>query len=185
MVRYISVFLLFFYITFGNAQQLEISSGRKAVRLSGDITAGIIPVACLAMTLILHDYEGLKQGIFTGVSTVGLSYALKYIVKKERPDKSDRHSFPSLHTSTSFAGATFLLQRYGWKWSLPAFALAAYTGWSRTYAKKHDWWDVGAGALIGAGCAYLFTTPYVQKHNITLAPAFGDNHLGVYLSMRF
>lgn len=85
------------------AQQLEISSQRKAVRTSGDIGAVLLPVAGLTAILIQKDWEGLKQGALAGVTTLGVTYALKYAVKKERPDYSDNHSFPSMHTSVSFA----------------------------------------------------------------------------------
>lgn len=70
--------------------------------------------------------------------------------QKERPDRSDNHSFPSMHTSTSFAAAAFIQRRYGWKWGLPSYILSTYVGWTRVYGKKHDWWDVAAGAAIGA-----------------------------------
>ena len=96
------------------AQQLEISSQRKAVRTSGDIGAVLLPVAGLTAILIQKDWEGLKQGALAGVTTLGVTYALKYAVKKERPDYSDNHSFPSMHTSVSFAAASFIQRRYGW-----------------------------------------------------------------------
>ena len=116
---------------------------------------------------------------------VRTSYALKYIVKKERPDRSDRHSFPSMHTSVSFAGAAFIQRRYGWQWGIPAYALSAYVGWSRVYGKKHDWWDVAAGAAIGAASSYIFTRPFARKHDVSIAPVAGDGAMGVYFSMRF
>lgn len=118
------------------AQQLEISSQRKAVRTSGDIGAVLLPVAGLTAILIQKDWEGLKQGALAGVTTLGVTYALKYAVKKERPDYSDNHSFPSMHTSVSFAAASFIQRRYGWKWGLPAYVVSTYVGWSRVYGKK-------------------------------------------------
>lgn len=122
---------------------------------------------------------------FGGVSTIGMTYALKYLIKKERPDGSDKHSFPSMHTSVSFTGAAFIQRRYGWKWGIPAYAIASYVGWSRTYAKKHDWWDVVAGAALGAGSAYIFTRPFATKHNLSISPVASDKHFGIYASMTF
>ena len=142
-----------------NGQELKVTGSRKAVRTSGDVLVFITPVASLATILATQDWQGLKQGVFTGVTTLGVTYALKYLVKKERPDFSDNHSFPSMHTSVSFAGAAFIQRRYGWKWGIPAYAVSTYVGWSRVYGKKHDWWDVAAGAVIGAGSAYIFTRP--------------------------
>ncbi|MDF9830080.1 phosphatase PAP2 family protein [Parabacteroides sp. PF5-6] len=167
------------------AQQVEITGSRKSVRTSGDIMAAVTPLACAATVLALQDWEGLKQGAFAAATTLGVSYGLKYLVGKERPDRSDNHSFPSLHTSISFTGAAFLQKRYGWKWGIPAYAVASYVGWSRVYSKKHDWWDVVAGAALGIGSAYLFTHPYLQKHQITLSPIAAPNHFGFYASVTF
>lgn len=168
-----------------NAQQLEVTGSRKAVRTSGDVGAILLPVAGLTAILIQKDWQGLKQGVFAGATTLGVTYALKYIVKKDRPDHSDRHSFPSMHTSVSFTAASFIQRRYGWKWGIPAYLLSSYVGWSRVYGKKHDWWDVAAGAAIGIGSSYIFTRPFAKKHNLTLSPVAGDGHCGFYASMQF
>lgn len=168
-----------------SAQELEVTGSRKAVRTSGDIEAVLLPVAGLTAVLVRQDWQGLKQGAFSALATAGITYALKYSVKKDRPDHSDRHSFPSMHTATSFASAAFIQRRYGWKWGLPAYVLSAYVGWSRIYGKKHDGWDVLAGAAIGTGCSYIFTRPFAQKHQLTINPVAGDGCVGIYTSMRF
>ena len=168
-----------------NAQQIEVTGSRKAVRTSGDVGAILLPVAGLTVILINKDWQGLKQGVFAGATTLGVTYALKYIVKKDRPDHSDRHSFPSMHTSVSFTAASFIQRRYGWKWGIPAYVVSSYVGWSRVYGKKHDWWDVAAGAAIGIGSSYIFTRPFAKKHNLTLSPVAGDGHCGFYASMQF
>lgn len=168
-----------------NAQQIEVTGSRKAVRTSGDVGAILLPVAGLTAILVNKDWQGLKQGVFAGATTLGVTYALKYIVKKDRPDHSDRHSFPSMHTSVSFTAASFIQRRYGWKWGIPAYVVSSYVGWSRVYGKKHDWWDVAAGAAIGIGSSYIFTRPFAKKHNLTLSPVVGDGHCGFYASMQF
>ena len=181
-----SSLLIFLFICFsGKAQEVKISESRKVVRTSGDVLAFVTPVASLATVLALQDWQGLKQGAFAGVSTIGITYALKYLVKKERPDGSDNLSFPSMHTSVSFTGAAFIQRRYGWKWGFPAYAVATYVGWSRIYGQKHDWWDVAAGAAIGVGSAYIFTRPFAKKHNLSISPIASDKHFGVYASMTF
>lgn len=167
------------------AQEIAVTGSRKAVRTSGDVGAILLPVAGLTAILINKDWEGLKQGVFAGATTLGVTYALKYIVKKDRPDHSDNHSFPSMHTSVSFTAAAFIQRRYGWKWGLPAYVLSTYAGWSRVYGKKHDWWDVAAGAAIGAGSSYIFTRPFAKKHELTISPVAGDGHYGFYASMKF
>ena len=147
-----------------SAQQIEVSGSRKAVRTSGDVGAVLLPVAGLTAVLIQKDWEGLKQGAFSALATAGVTYALKYSI---------------------IASAAFIQRRYGWKWGLPAYVLSAYVGWSRIYGKKHDGWDVLAGAAIGAGCSYIFTRPFAQKHQLAINPVAGDGCMGIYASMRF
>ena len=89
-----------------SAQQIEVSGSRKAVRTSGDVGAVLLPVAGLTAVLIQKDWEGLKQGAFSALATAGVTYALKYSIRKDRPDHSDRHSFPSMHTVRLEMGAS-------------------------------------------------------------------------------
>ena len=136
MKRILTLIFILFVCLSGKAQEVEISDSRKAVRTSGDVLAFVTPVASLATVLVLQDWQGLKQGALAGVSTIGMTYALKYLIKKKRPDGSDNHSFPSMHTSVSFTGAAFIQRRYGWKWGIPAYAVASYVGWSRSRSRK-------------------------------------------------
>lgn len=146
------------------------SAGQRGVDISTDVLLISMPVATLAGVLIEKDWKGLVQGAYTAAATAGATLILKYAVKEERPDHSNFHSFPSGHTSTTFATAAFVQRRYGWKLGAPAYALATYVGWGRVYAKKHHWWDVLAGAAIGAGSAYIFTKPWARDHNLSIAP---------------
>ncbi|MDE7160434.1 MAG: phosphatase PAP2 family protein [Muribaculaceae bacterium] len=146
------------------------TSAQKGVKASTDVLLVAMPVATLAGVLIAQDWEGLKQGALTAATTVGTTMLLKWVVNERRPDGSNYHSFPSGHSSSTFATAAFLQRRYGWKFGAPAYALATYTAWGRVFAKRHHWWDVVAGAAIGAGSAYIFTRPWARDHNLSVAP---------------
>ena len=161
------------------------TAAQKGVRTSTDVILVALPAAALATTIIEHDWEGLKEGAISAAVTVGATLALKYAVKETRPDFSNRHSFPSGHASVTFAAATFIGKRYGWKYSIPAYALSAYTAWGRVYGKKHHWWDVAAGAAIGAASSFIFTHPYMKKHEVALVPVAGDDYAGVLLNFEF
>ena len=132
------------------------------------------------------DYKGLLQLGESLVASVAASYALKYTISKRRPDGSDNHSFPSNHTGFSFAGATFLQKRYGWQWGVPAYLVSGYVAWGRVYSKQHDVWDVLAGAAIGVGSSFLFTTSFAKEHNVVLSPTItSSGNCGIYFSMQF
>jgi membrane-associated phospholipid phosphatase len=176
--------LLLFLITFGASAQ-DTPAYHRGVRVSTDVLALSMPVATIAYEFITQDWTGVKQGALTAATTIGATYILKYATHKERPDGSDYHSFPSMHSATMFADAAFIQRRFGWKWGAPAYALAAYVGWGRTYAKKHDWWDVAAGAAIGAGSAYIFTRPFAKEHNLSVVPFTDGDRFLIATSMTF
>lgn len=161
------------------------NSRQKGVAKSTDIAVIALPTAALIGVLVQKDWKGLVQGVETAGATAAATLILKYAVKERRPDGSNMHSFPSGHSSVSFATAGFLQRRYGWKVGAPAYALAAYIGWGRVYAKKHYLWDVVAGGAIGAGCAYFFTTPFAKKHNLSLSPVYDGHTTGFTAYMEF
>lgn len=176
----------FFWICFLSVWAFFSAYGqKKQVETSGDVLVFVTPAAALTATLLLEDYQGLKQAAFSGATALAATYALKYIVRKERPDRSDKLSFPSSHTLVAFTGAAFIQRRYGWKYGVPAYLLSSYVAWSRVYADKHDWWDIAAGAAIGVGCAYIFTRPFARTDRLVLAPAVFDRHPGIYASLTF
>ena len=162
-----------------------VSRSREAVELSSDVLLVAMPVATATTMLVMKDWTGFKQAALTGVTTLGATYLLKFAVHKKRPDGSNNLSFPSGHTSITFANAAFVQRRYGWAWGAPAYAVAAYVGWARTYARRHDWWDVAAGALIGAGSAYIYTRPFARDNKLVISPVSDGNSFGVYASLVF
>jgi membrane-associated phospholipid phosphatase len=76
------------------------------------------------------------------------THAIKYSVRRMRPD-STRFSFPSGHASVTFASATVLQRRFGWKAGIPAYAVASYVAASRVQMKRHYLSDVAFGAALG------------------------------------
>lgn len=95
------------------------SSSQKGIGYSTDVLAIGLPLTAIGYTLITKDWTGLKQGAFTAAATLGSTLILKHTIYKRRPDGSDSHSFPSMHTSVSFASAAYLQRRYGWNGVFP------------------------------------------------------------------
>lgn len=174
------IFCLFLFLSLNTS----IFAQKQAIETSGDILYYATPVVCLATTLLKKDYQGTKQLVFSAVTAVGVSYILKQSIRKERPDGSDHHAFPSGHTTVTFEGASFLQRRYGWKYGIPAYLLSSYVAWGRTYCKKHDWWDVICGAAIGVGSTYIFTKPY-GRTQVSLSPTIIEKYPGIHASIIF
>jgi membrane-associated phospholipid phosphatase len=156
-------FVLFFHLVI-LLQYNSLNSQNNLIETTGDVLISFLPASALTYTLIEKDKEGMLQFgkgyLLNDIST----RLIKGLIKKERPDKSNFNSFPSGHTSIAFQSASFIQKRYGWKFGIPAYALAGFVGYSRIQAKKHDIVDVLAGMVLGIGSTYLFTTPYQKKH---------------------
>ena len=114
-----------------------------------DIGRDVLIGAALGVPAIQGDWDGDLQAGASILAGGGISYGLKHAFPEERPDHSDRRSFPSGHSAESFAAAASLENRYGWKAGLPAFALATLVATARVEARKHHWYDCAAGAAIG------------------------------------
>jgi len=158
----------------------KLYAQKSGLETAGDIGVFIVPASALTYSLIKGDTKGTWQFTKGLLLAQVVTFGLKLSIDKERPDFSNKNSFPSGHTSTTFQGAAFMHQRYGFKYSIPAYAIATFTAFSRIHEKKHDGWDVLAGAIIGVGSSYLFTTPYQQEHlSLNFNSAKGNYQLGL------
>src|SRR5581483_6855919 len=77
-----------------------------------------------------------------------ITTALKYSTGRTRPN-GNAWSFPSGHTSASFASAAVLAHHYGWKIGALGYTVASAVAWSRLRTNDHWLSDVIAGASIG------------------------------------
>jgi len=107
-----------------------------------------------------------RRGLYSVVArVVALAYlaniALKYVVRRRRPmleglpplsSTVTGLSYPSAHSTTSFAAARVLARELP---AAPLYAAAAAMALSRTYVGVHYPSDVAAGALFGTAIADL------------------------------
>jgi undecaprenyl-diphosphatase len=95
----------------------------------------------------------------TALTTNVVTSLLKYVVQRDRPPTvvldpeplvgvPSTSSFPSGHTSTSFACA-YVISRLAPRLTVYVFVLAALIGFSRVYVGVHYPLDVLAGAVLG------------------------------------
>ncbi|NIJ44673.1 membrane-associated phospholipid phosphatase [Wenyingzhuangia heitensis] len=158
------------------------TQAQSTIEKIGDYGLYSMPIIALSSTIIEKDLKGTfmfgKGFVLNTVLTLGL----KEVVKKERPNDEDLNSFPSGHTSVTFQSAAFMQKRYGWKYGIPAYTIAAYTGFSRVYADKHFVEDVAVGAVIGIISSYIFT----KKRSLnTTSFSFDKQGKDFYLSYSY
>lgn len=86
---------------------------------------------------------------------------IKLATRRQRPDLSNRMSFPSGHASVTFAAATVIERHLGWRKSLLGYTIASYVAASRLHDNRHHLSDVIFGAAVGtaAGRAVVHHKP--------------------------
>ncbi|MGW1456486.1 phosphatase PAP2 family protein [Salegentibacter agarivorans] len=157
------IFCCIFLLTTNNTYGQFFEKEDSFIEKSGDASVILLPISAFATSLILKDKTGSWQFTKGFLLNLAVTGAGKYLINKERPLQGGGYAFPSGHTSVAFQGASFFHRRYGFKYSIPAYILAGFTGYSRLNAKRHDGWDVLAGAAIGIGSTFFFTTPYEDQ----------------------
>ena len=150
---------------------------------ASNIGRDVLLASALGVPAVQGDWTGDLQAGGSILASVGAAEALKRIFPEERPDHSDRKSFPSGHSAESFAAAATLLNRYGWKAGIPAFAVATFVGVARVEARKHHWYDAVAGAAIGTGSGFLITSK--RDNAVRLTPWADSGGGGLAFAARF
>ncbi|MEI6765546.1 MAG: phosphatase PAP2 family protein [Bacteroidota bacterium] len=128
-----------------------------------------VPIGAITCAIVRKDSAGISNAIVLSSAAIVVSLvttSIKYSVNRPRPyttwsfidhvTSMGSPSFPSGHTSQAFALATSLSIAYP-KWYVitPSFLWAAAVGYSRMDLGVHYPSDVAAGALVGAGSAFL------------------------------
>ena len=107
--------------------------------------------------------EQIKYAMSSFVANGIITYGIKFSTMRNRPDGSNKRSFPSGHTSNSFLGATIIQNVYGRDIGIPAYLLASITGLSRINDNKHYLSDVIFGAALGIGIGTAFNHLYEEE----------------------
>ena len=152
-----------------NSNTSTIGFSKLISNTTTEVSFGI-PLIMGGVALFTSDDDLLKNALYIGVSIgVGgvITQALKYSINRPRPialndptliayEGETDLSFPSGHTSLAFSAATALCLKYPkWYVIVPSSLWACSVGYSRMNLGVHYPSDVVAGAIVGAGSAYL------------------------------
>lgn len=159
---------------------LRVSSEAQAANaISGHIVMAAVPVGALATAYFKDDSEGEKQFVHNLLANQLLNSTLRLAFNftswGERPNGGD-FGFPSGHVAFAGAGASFLEERYGWQYGVPAWLATGYVAWVRVDNRDHHARDVIAAAALAYGVGKLFVTPENATH---LAPVVGPDWVGL------
>lgn len=110
-----------------------------------------------------------------------LTAGLKMSVRRTRPDGT-QFSFPSGHSSVTFASATVLQRHLGPKVGIPAYAIATYVAASRVQERRHFLSDVAFGAAVGIAAGRTVTIGRGARR-FALAPTAVPGGMGVSLAL--
>jgi membrane-associated phospholipid phosphatase len=147
----------------------------------------VVRTALVAAAIGVPVVEGDDRGALEAAMSIGAAFlateALKSTIPSQRPNGRDNRSFPSGHTSASFAAAATLSERQGWEIGVPAHIAAAFVAVARVQAHEHRWRDVAAGAVIGEVAGRLLT--HRPSDRVAIIPWGDTTGGGVTVAARF
>lgn len=154
-----------------NKNETNFKNKYLELNASSTTVLGIgIPVGIAVAGFIGHNNKLKQDALYMGAAflvTGIVTQSTKRIVDRKRPfetypfivtrdDESGGLSFPSGHTSSALCTATSLALRYRkWYVIVPSYLFATSVAWARMYQGVHYPSDVLAGALVGAGSAWV------------------------------
>jgi membrane-associated phospholipid phosphatase len=110
-----------------------------------------------------------------------LDVGIKVAVNRGRPN-GGTESFPSGHTSATFATAAVLQTHFGWGVGAASYAVAGFVGWSRIRSNFHWLSDVVFGSAIGVLSGRTVTRGHSSQW--TVAPVKTPGGMAIVVARR-
>ena len=178
----------------GQARDWDVTNGFSASPMRGLFEAGeTIGGARAQITGALATYAVGRVTGHRQIATLGgdlvraqvlaqaITAGVKLSARRNRPDGGE-FSFPSGHTSVTFATATVMQRHFGWKAGVPAYALASYVAASRVHVRRHFLSDVAFGAAVGIVAGQTVTVGR-GRARFAVSPAIAGDQAGVSFTL--
>lgn len=154
-------------------------------------TLGGISVSTYIIGRVIEDEKIIKTGkalIEAEIITAVMTSMIKVSTGRDRPDGSGNRffsSFPSGHTSGSFALASVVDTMYGHKVGIPLYVVAGFVGFSRLSDNKHFLSDIlfsaALGTAIGRGVATMHKKE--DESRLSVLPYTDGRSTGLFISL--
>ena len=110
--------------------------------------------------ILIKEYSLMITLISGFLIILFITSVLRIIYPKNRPIKQEYHnfaekidasSFPSMHAARAFFFSLILMAFFEYELWISVFliVLAILISYSRIFLKKHDWWDLLGGMILG------------------------------------
>jgi membrane-associated phospholipid phosphatase len=176
----------------GQMKDRDVTNGFSSARMGGMFHAGETiggaraQMAGAFATYAIGRVTGHREVASVGgdliraqVLAQAMTAGIKLTARRHRPDGGE-FSFPSGHSSVTFATATVVQRHFGWKAGIPAYALASYVAASRVQVKRHFFSDVAFGAVVGVVAGRTVTVGR-GRARFAVSPTVSPNQAGVSL----
>ena len=140
--------LMCFITSLGNVGAIWIVLAVVLIAIPKTRKSGIIVAAALIIDAVLCS--GILKNVFCRIRPFDVNTAIQVLITKPRD-----FSFPSGHTSASFAAATALYLAKERKLFILTLVLACLIAFSRMYLYVHYPTDVLGGLILGLIAGYL------------------------------
>lgn len=133
----------------------------------------------------VRTHEAGSRAIAALAATGAITQVIKTIVPEKRPNGGNG-SFPSGHSSMSFAFADTMRRSYGWKVGVPLYVVATGVALQRLDASWHELEDVVVGAALGLAVSrtvHLRRGAEAEEAVLSIGPYVNDANGAVGLSV--
>jgi len=141
-------------------------------------------IASIAMALYKKDFDGMNNLIAINSMRSLSKSRIKNFANRTRPCGCKGGSFPSGHALASFQGASYVQYRYGLKYSVPVYAMALATSYTRVKTKSHYWTDI-IGSAVAINLFTYLTVSKFDNNQVSLMPVINSEDKEILFGIKY